>query len=1773
MQLMLKSTSLAPSSAIGSGGLWFFLFFLFGFVLGYGQITVEFTQAASSDNEAGGGNFPQIVVTGEILAPASIEVFDTGLGTATSGVDYGFTSPQVIDFPAGNYSSDVFDLSTLSISNENVVELDETIEFALGDATGDIIPGTNSTTVYSILNDDTGDVTISATDGSASEVGTDTGAFQVDLGAVNGTGGDITVDLNIANASTADEITDFNALPTSINITAGNQTATILLTPVDDSEIEEQEFVRLEITGTSNETLFPLGSPTSADVTIDSEDVVTVSIANDTNGAENNGGGPPTDGVLIVTQTSVSPVDTEITYSVSGTATEGDDYSTLSGTLTIPQGDTSAEIGINVLEDVIVEGDETVIITLTGISSGLAQLDVPANIEATNTIIDDDNPTATLTATDDTATETGTTTGEFTVNLDATNISGSPLTINYSVSGTATSGDDFIALTGSVQIANNSSSATILLTPIDDTEVEVDETVILNLEAGTGYSVGNPDEATVTIVSEDIPTATITATDNTSTESGTTTGEYTVTLDVANISGSPLAIDYTVSGTATSGDDFIALTGTVEIANNSSSAMILLTPVNDTEIEIDETVVLTLNAGIGYTVGSPNNATVTIISEDSPIATITATDDTATELGTTEGIFTVDIGSVNNTGATLTVNYSVSGDAIPDDDYVTLSGSVNIIDGQQTAVIVVDPLDDALTELDETVIVALEAGSGYTIGAPNTATVTIESEDDVPPSGYTVTIDQDPINLTNDENVSFSLANAPTFLTTFDYIFTSDGDGNVAEVTGNGFVLTANRNVSGIDLSSLPDGVITLSVIISNALGTEGPATTDTAIKNTVVPTGYSVSINQNPITSNNEDNISFTFSNAVFGTTYNYVFSSSGGGSNVTGTGGITSQSQQITGVNLSGLGDGTITLSVTLTNDNGAGPVAVDASTKFVAVPSGYSVSINQDPINSGNDTNIGFTFSGAEVGADYEYSFSSDGGGAPITGLGTISTSNQQITGIDLSNLGNGTITLSVVLSNVNGDGATAIDNVTKETCYAGTTAPSLDGGVPTAFCDAFNQDLDFYISSTAPAGADLRWSNNSDISVSADYLGGSVVSAPGTYYGFFYDSLNDCFSPAVSVTLTQSTTPNAGTANNVATCSNSNDGITIVDLDTTLTGADAGTWTLLTSPAGNSISIDGTNSVDFNGQPEGNYLFRYTTTGAVAPCANQFVDVTVTVNDCAGPCNAGNTAPQFNGDDTTIEFCDVVNTDLSSYVSGTAPTGTVLTWSTSDIPTDTGAHLNSSTVVEPGTYYGFYYDDVNDCASPVLDLTLVRNFTPVIETTMGDSNCGPSILTLTATATVADESVITYNWYDAATGGNLVGTSATFTTNTLSETTSFYVSASANGCETERVEVVAEINDSPNVGTPTNTIACNVVGNGGPNSVDLDTTLSSADAGTWAIFTDPSEGALVVDAENNVDFAGLPAGNYVFEYTTTGAVAPCTNATVQVTISVSDCITDTDGDGLTDGEEADLGTDPNNPDTDGDGLTDGEEVLVIDNPDTVAVPENATDPLDACDPFLTPDCNPADIDLAITKEVNRTEVLLNQNVTFSITVENTTLDRVLDVVVSDVLGNGFEYQSHSASTGTYDPNTGEWLIDELGAEEIVTLDITVQVTLVETLQNTASLVSSFPNDLEPNNNTDSASVQVNRSQCEDIGTICTIFSPNNDGINDRLTLVGHEQFPNNTFEVFDRYGNSVFQMNGYDSSWDGTGKNGDLPKGTYFYILDLNGDGSDVVKGWIQIVRDN
>ncbi len=87
------------------------------------------------------------------------------------------------------------------------------------------------------------------------------------------------------------------------------------------------------------------------------------------------------------------------------------------------------------------------------------------------------------------------------------------------------------------------------------------------------------------------------------------------------------------------------------------------------------------------------------------------------------------------------------------------------------------------------------------------------------------------------------------------------------------------------------------------------------------------------------------------------------------------------------------------------------------------------------------------------------------------------------------------------------------------------------------------------------------------------------------------------------------------------------------------------------------------------------------------------------------------------------------------------------------------------------------------------------------------------------------------------------------------------------------------------------------------------------------------------------------------------------------------------------------------------------------------------------------------------------------------------------------------------------------------------------------------------------------------------IFTGFSPNNDGVNDFFTIKNIENFPQNSLEVFNRWGNRVYRQENYQNDWGGTFENLILPDGVYFYILKINNDNDaqDVHSGYLEIVR--
>ena len=71
-----------------------------------------------------------------------------------------------------------------------------------------------------------------------------------------------------------------------------------------------------------------------------------------------------------------------------------------------------------------------------------------------------------------------------------------------------------------------------------------------------------------------------------------------------------------------------------------------------------------------------------------------------------------------------------------------------------------------------------------------------------------------------------------------------------------------------------------------------------------------------------------------------------------------------------------------------------------------------------------------------------------------------------------------------------------------------------------------------------------------------------------------------------------------------------------------------------------------------------------------------------------------------------------------------------------------------------------------------------------------------------------------------------------------------------------------------------------------------------------------------------------------------------------------------------------------------------------------------------------------------------------------------------------------------------------------------------------------------------------------------TIHDVITPNGDGINDVWVIEGIQKYTGNTVQLFDKWGDIVFDTKNYNNDWSGEGKSGLLPDGTYFYLIKLN-----------------
>ena len=160
-----------------------------------------------------------------------------------------------------------------------------------------------------------------------------------------------------------------------------------------------------------------------------------------------------------------------------------------------------------------------------------------------------------------------------------------------------------------------SGSATVIVDPTSDNIVEADETVVLMISPDASYTVGTA-TASAVITNDDqevvLPVVNITVNPGSVTEDGSENLVYTFTRSGGE--ATPLTVNYSTSGTATENVDYTGTNSSVTIPA-SGTATVIVNPVSDTDVEADETVVLTVLPSDTYQLGT-SAASGAILNDD-----------------------------------------------------------------------------------------------------------------------------------------------------------------------------------------------------------------------------------------------------------------------------------------------------------------------------------------------------------------------------------------------------------------------------------------------------------------------------------------------------------------------------------------------------------------------------------------------------------------------------------------------------------------------------------------------------------------------------------------------------------------------------------------------------------------------------------------------------------------------------------------------------------------------------------------------------------------------------------------------------------------------------------------------------------------------------------------------------------------------------------------------------------------------------------------------------
>jgi hypothetical protein len=403
---------------------------------------------------------------------------------------------------------------------------------------------------------------------------------------------------------------DFTAFDDDVTFDAGTVSLTVPITIVNDSTVEPNEVFHLQLSDPKDDLL--IGAANAADVTIQDDDTSgpnpspLVSIS-DESVTEGNSG--TVNATFIVSLSFPSMQAVTVHYATAnGSATAPADYTVAAGTLTIPANTSSVTFTVSVVGDTLDEGNEAFLVNL----SNPAGADL-SDSQGVCTIRDDDLPALSISDSLVTEGNTGSVSAPFTVTLSAP--SPHAVTVRYAtIDGTATANNDYTPVNPTlISFDPYETSKTVSISVLGDTLSEAQEYFTVRL-SGPGSATIADGWGQGTIVDNDpVPTVQLDANSFSASEGGL----FLVTAHLSMPSGQTVTVHYATSdGTATAPADYTDTHGTLTFSPGQTSQTLSVPIVDDTSVEPEENLSLTLSSPFHADLAEPTAGTLTLHDND-----------------------------------------------------------------------------------------------------------------------------------------------------------------------------------------------------------------------------------------------------------------------------------------------------------------------------------------------------------------------------------------------------------------------------------------------------------------------------------------------------------------------------------------------------------------------------------------------------------------------------------------------------------------------------------------------------------------------------------------------------------------------------------------------------------------------------------------------------------------------------------------------------------------------------------------------------------------------------------------------------------------------------------------------------------------------------------------------------------------------------------------------------------------------------------------------------